>query len=171
MDFYTENYYEYEQGNNEPIVKDRLKTAVDFWIKIGANPVVLDIISNGYKLPLISTPPDTVLNNNSSAKNNPEFVTQAISTLLEKGLISECKEVPCVVNPLSVSIQKSGKKRLILDLRHINQYLWKSKIKFDDWNIALAYFEKGDYLICFDLKSGYHHINIFPDHCKYLSFS
>ena len=39
---------------------------------------------------------------------------------------------PDVVNPLSVSVQSSGKKRLILDLRHVNFFVSKSKIKFDD---------------------------------------
>ncbi|CAH3015729.1 unnamed protein product [Porites evermanni] len=39
------------------------------------------------------------------------------------------KEQPFVVNPLSVSIQPCSKKRLILDLRHVN----KSLIKQSDW--------------------------------------
>ena len=39
---------------------------------------------------------------------------------------------PTVVNPLSVSIQANGKKRLILDLRYPNQFVKKSKIKFED---------------------------------------
>ena len=34
---------------------------------------------------------------------------------------------PAIVNPLSVSIQSSGKKRLILDLRHVNLYIFKQK--------------------------------------------
>ena len=69
-----------------------------------------------------------------------------------------------------LSIQKSGKKRLILDLRYINKFLWKDKIKFDDWKVAFSYLEKGNFMFSFDLKSGYHHIEIFPDHSKYLSF-
>ncbi len=31
MEFYIDNYYEYEPGNKEPIVKGRLKAAIDFW--------------------------------------------------------------------------------------------------------------------------------------------
>lgn len=33
-----------------------------------------------------------------------------------------------VVNPLSVSIQSCGKKRLLLDLRHVNKHIWKENI-------------------------------------------
>ena len=68
-----------------------------------------------------------------------------------------------IINPLSVSIQSSGKKRLILDLRYINHHIWKHKIIFDDCSIALQYFIGGGFMFSFDLKSGYHHIDIFPD--------
>ena len=32
-------------------------------------------------------------------------------------------------------------------------------------------FERGDYFFSFDLKSGYHHVDIAPPHCKYLGFA
>ena len=37
--------------------------------------------------------------------------------------------IPHVVNLLSVSIQSSGKKRLILDLRHVNHFIWKQNFR------------------------------------------
>ena len=36
---------------------------------------------------------------------------------------------PDVVNPLSVSIQPNGEKRLILDLRYISNFLIKRRVK------------------------------------------
>jgi hypothetical protein len=39
---------------------------------------------------------------------------------------------PIVVNPLIVSVSSSNKKRLILDLRHVNLHLWKTSVKFED---------------------------------------
>ena len=78
---------------------------------------------------------------------------------------------PDVVNPLSVSIQPNGKKRLILDLRYINNFLIKQKFKYEDWKIALSYFQKGFFMITFDLKSGHHHIEIHPDHQRFLGFA
>lgn len=44
----------------------------------------------------------------------------AIKDLLDTGLISEQYEVPFVTNPLSVSVNSSSKRRLILDLREFN---------------------------------------------------
>lgn len=171
LDFYANNYFEYEQGNSEPIVKGRLRASVDFWKDIGASQSVLQIIQTGYKLPLINTPPTRRFKNNNSALSHSAFVSDAISDLLSKRLIVECLVCPHVVNPLSVSEQSSGKLRLILDLRFINQFLWKDTIKFEDWNEAIDYFQKGDYLFAFDLKSGYHHIEILPHHTTFLGFS
>ena len=65
-----------------------------------------------------------------------------------------------VLNPPSVS--RKGKKRLILDLRYVNNHLFKNKIKFDDWNSFPNYLEQ---------KSGYHHVDIFEEHQTYLGFS
>jgi hypothetical protein len=111
------------------------------------------------------------LKNNRSASNHAKFVSEAINDLLNNNLIVERKTEPNIVNPLSVSIQSSGKKRLILDLRHVNKFLWKERVSFEDWRVAIDIFKKGDFMCSFDLKSGYHHVNIFPDHTEYLSFA
>ena len=66
-----------------------------------------------------------------------------------------------MINPLSVSVQSCGKKRLILDLRYVNQHIFKQRIKFEDWRVRLDYFEKGSHSTKFDLKSGYHHLDNF----------
>ncbi|XP_041466113.1 uncharacterized protein LOC121416719 [Lytechinus variegatus] len=58
-DFYLRNYYEYEQGNSEPLVKGRLKASVKFWKSIDAPQFVIDVIEQGYKLPFLHTPPKT----------------------------------------------------------------------------------------------------------------
>jgi len=52
---------------------------------------------------------------------------------------------PAIVNPLSVSIQSSGKQRLILDLRHVNLYIFKQKFKCEDLSVALKVMSKGYY--------------------------
>ena len=62
-----------------------------------------------------------------------------------------------VVNLLSVSIKPKDKKRLILDLRYVNDHLYVKDINFDD----SKHFENYPRVNKFDLKSGYHHIDIF----------
>ena len=72
--------------------------------------------------------------------------------------------VPEIDNPLSVSVQSSGKKRLILDLRHINLRVFKQKLKCEDLKVALKVISQGFSLLKFDLKSAYHHVEIFAAH-------
>jgi hypothetical protein len=79
--------------------------------------------------------------------------------------------VPYVVNLLTVAISDSGKERLVLDLRHVNRYIEKQKVKFEGVNEAKQYAKQGNYAVKFDLKSGYHHIDIHPDHQQFLGFS
>ena len=49
--------------------------------------------------------------------------------------------------PLSVSIQTWGTKRLTLDLRLINQHIYKFKFKYEDYKKALEYFEPGGFAV------------------------
>ena len=78
---------------------------------------------------------------------------------------------PHVVNPLSVSVQSCGKKRLILDLRHVNKHIWKEKFKFEDIRNACVYLPFDHFMFKFDLKSGYHHMDILQEHHTVLGFS
>ena len=66
---------------------------------------------------------------------------------------------------------KNDKKRLILDLRYVNQHVYKDKIKFEDWKIAKQLISQNGYMFKFDIKQGYHHIDILDEHQEYLGFS
>ena len=83
----------------------------------------------------------------------------------------EVQNKPHVINPLSVSTNSSGKKRLILDLRYVNKNLWKQSVKFEDWESFQNYVKKDSILYKFDMRHGYHHIDIFAEHQTYLGFS
>ena len=47
------------------------------------------------------------------------------------GVVNEIDNVPKVVSTLSVSVNSSGKERLILDLRHVNKYLKLTTFKYE----------------------------------------
>ena len=121
--FLTNNFYEYEQGQADIIVKDRIKSNIQFWRDIGANSYILDTIENGYVIPFHSTPVSMCCKNNRSALQHKTFVLEAISDLEMKGLVARCSEKPFIVSPLTVSVQNNGKKRLILDLRLVNKHI------------------------------------------------
>ena len=148
-----------------------LRESITQWIEIGANEYIVKVIEKGYMPPLKREPEKVILNNNRSAENNYDFVTKEISKLLAKGCISEVSDVPHVVNPLTVAENKAGKLRLVLDCRHINPALFQFKYKYENADIARVLFEKGDYMVTFDLKSAYHHIRIDERFQTYLGFS
>ena len=162
---------EFESGENICIVKGSLKNRLQFWHKINANVSIIDVLKNGYKIPVITLPKAAKFPNNHSTLNHANFVTQAVKQLLNKGRIKEVKILPYVVNPLSVSGNGSQKLRLILDLRYVNKHVFKDKIKFDDWKIMQDFLQPTDLLFKFDISQGYHSIDIHEQHQKYLGFS
>ena len=125
-------------------VRGHLRKFVNFWRTLEVSHFILNVIMQGYKNP---------------------------NDLLRLDLIEELACKPNIINPLSVSIRSSGKQRLILDLRHVNQFIYKQKFKCEDLSVAMQIFSRNYYLFKFNLKSGYHHVEIFPVHRKFLAFS
>ena len=133
-----------------------------------ASSFVQSIIEEGYIIPLGTAPPPFFAKNNQSSMRNKQFVEEAISKLLRYGSIEELSQRPFCCNPLTVA--ESSKLRLVLDLRHVNQYVTPNKFKYENLKTFSELFEQGDYFITFDLKNGYHHIQIHREHRKYLGF-
>ena len=73
------------------------------------------------------------------------------------------------INPLHVVQQSRGKCRLILDLSNLSRLIWKQSVRFEDIRTVFDLFQSGYFL--FTLASGYHHVEVFPDHRQYLGFS
>ena len=134
--------------------------------------VVLDIIRNGYKILFRETPlPYSIENrSSSSARRQDSFVEGAISELMSRGCLREVSDYPQFCNPLHVAVQSSGKLRLILDLSHLNKFVVKKSVKYEDLRTVLQLFSPGVFVFSFDLKSAYHHIDICEEHKKFLSF-
>jgi len=64
---------------------------------------------------------------------------------------------------MSVVSSAMGKLWLVLNLRYLNKFLQKETFKYEDLCIASVMFEKYDFMFKFDLKSGYHHVDIYPE--------
>ena len=86
-------------------------------------------------------------------------------------VVNEIDNVPKVVNPLSVSVNSSGKERLILDLRHVNKYLKLTTFKYECVKEAKVYAANRRYAFKFDLRHGYHHLDMHVASQDYLGFS
>ncbi|KAK3107284.1 hypothetical protein FSP39_011114 [Pinctada imbricata] len=147
---HDEDSFDYEKSQKNVSVKSKLRQNVEFWQnELKANNSILSTIKFGYVIPFAQFPPAVILKNNRSSLNYPDFVCTAINELLSAGCINEVS-VPYVVNPLTVSVNSSGKKRLVLDLRHVYRFVQKQKIKFEGIKEALTYAKKGLFMIKFD---------------------
>ena len=158
-------------GIDQPnLVVGSLKRHIQFWESIGANSFILSTIRDGYKIPFYETPHSAYFKNNKSATTHSDFVSAEINELLKTGRIRQLSTPPTVVNPLSVD-EKDGKCRLILDLRYVNLHVWTQYMKYEDFRSFRSFLKKDSFMFSFDLKSGYHHIEIFEEHTQYLGFS
>ena len=95
-------------------IKNRLKRHLPFWRNITDNAFVLDMVKNGFSIPFLENPTEFYKKNNQSALNESDFVVSSILELLKCRFALKLSVRPLVVNPLSVSIQASRKKRLHL---------------------------------------------------------
>ena len=173
---YHDMDHEYEAGDKECVsllsVQGRLKNHSRFWLQeLEPSPFVKEVIIQGYRIPFIRLPDPVFYKNHKSALEHADFVEEAIRKLLAARCIKQCSECPSVCSPLSVVINARGKKRLVLDLRYVNQFILMSKFKYEGLNVVPQLFSKGDFFITFDLKSGYHHVDIHDDCWSYLGFS
>ena len=53
----------------------------------------------------------------------------------------------------------------------VNKHLPKRKFKYEGINLIPDMCSRGDYFVTFDLRSGYHHVDIHPECWTYLGFS
>ena len=95
--------------------------------------------------------------------------TDQRSELLSNGCIVEHVVPPFCLNPLTVA---EGKKlRLIIGLRHVNNCLVECRFKYVGLRSLSQVLDEGHCFFTWDLKSGYHHVDICLDHQKYLGFA
>ena len=161
--------WEFEQDSTQiSDVQGRLFPCLSFWEQVlEAPPQVLECIKVGYKL----LPEPYQKPNHKSALINHDFVSQAVADLEQNRCIRKSETVPVVCSPLSIVASSAGKKRLVIDLWYLNEHLLKDSFKYEDLRIAMLLFDKEDFLLKFDLKSGYHHLDIFEPHQSFLGFS
>ena len=69
-----------------------------------------------------------------------------------------------------MTVAESKKLQLVLDLRHVNNFIKQNKFRYENLTTLSEILGEGDYLTTFDVSSGYHHIEIKPEHCKFLGF-
>jgi hypothetical protein len=156
----------------EPWLRNRLRAKLPFWKQFCTSLMVFNIISTGYQLPWSNGPPPGPFyqKNHPSAFEHPDFVSQAVQTLVATGAAMPVSFRPFIVSPLGVVPKGLDKLRLILDLRYLNSFLHVQSFKYESIREVEHLAKLRDMLFTVDLKSGYHHIDIDPENWRYLGF-
>jgi len=118
---------------------------------------------------LPSPEPPFLQQNNKEALACRDFVTSSIIDLLRANAIMKWHTQPKRVFPSNVVTRSNGKQRLILDLRHVNQFLIPS-FRMDSLNLLTDLDDLDDLMFSLDLASGYHQVDMDPRYYMYLGF-
>lgn len=116
--------WEFEQaGTQITDVQGHLCKNVNFW----EQELEAEWIKEGYKLPLFSLPGPYKRSNHRSALENSKFVNIAMMDFVKNRCVLEMGGIPHICSPLSVVSNSTGKKRLVIDLRYLNQHFIEGK--------------------------------------------
>lgn len=150
------------------------RQSINFWKKeLKAGEWVMDLLENGYAMPLEGVPPKYEERNNCSARQHKVFVRETVLKMAQEGIVQLVKEKPHCVSPLSV-VAKIGpmgaqKLRLCWDgSRCVNKYLKEQKVSLAHFQRVLELTHEKDLQTKYDLKSAYHHIRMVKHQTKYL---
>lgn len=162
-----------EKPAPEPFLRHRLRSRLPFWRSVCSSSFVIGIITVGFMLPWAaggSPPAPWASANHASAFEHAEFVDTAVASLVTTGAVMRVSKAPFLVSPLGVVPKAENKLRLILDLRYLNQFLELTKFKYESIKSVPDLCAPSDFLFTVDLKSGYHHIDMYQEHWQYLDF-
>ena len=94
------------------------------------------------------------------------IVSHAIDELVLGRCVVECEFCP-ICSPLSVVTNASGKQHLLLDLRYVSQFSPDREFKYESLELVSTLFNVAIFSHP-DLKSGYHHVDLYEDSWPYL---
>lgn len=145
---------------------------IEYWKRIDAPAYLLDVIKNGYRLPFKSNnlEPRFTLSNATMSPEDINFVTSEIESLIQTEAVSEV-DAPAQVNSPLFVVRNTGKPRMIINLKRLNRALICPRFKYEDLDLVSRWIIPKGWLTKFDMKAGYHHIAIHPDHRRFLGFS
>ena len=147
-----------------------LSKASGVWKESCPNPLVKRWICQGAEIPFTSPPPPFHLSNYDLTSAQEKYITEEVNKLLQAGTIKTATSAHNI-SPLGVVPKKNGKLRMILDLRRLNNFVSTPRFTMEDIRKVRPLLQAGDWMTSIDLKDGFHHVPIHPDHQQHLGMS
>jgi hypothetical protein len=104
-------------------------------------------------------------------KTDAYYIDKEINNLLQKGVLVQCEhEEGEYINTIFTRPKKDGNRRMILNLKNLNQHIVYHKFKMDTLTTVLKLMNENCYMAHIDLKDAYYMVSIHESHQKYLKF-
>ena len=161
-----------QPANKQTPGAGRLPLFKHFWQQVTTNSFVLKVIEFGYRLQFFKLPPLKIINSGNFSSSRISSVSKELSILYSKtAIVSTTPSPDQFVSPIfDVPKKNSDKRRVILNLKFLNNYIIKSTFKLEDYNDIINMVRKGDYFVSIDLCDAYLMILIHPSFWRYLCF-
>ena len=146
-----------------PRFEERLKLVRNLLERNVGRAAVQDLLTG-------SQPHQVHFKNRVSVKQHIEFVADTIQQLLQHGVIKPWQEMTpiTVINGLGVALDRTSKKRLVLDARYVNLWVAYEAFSYEKLADIRGYLQPEDFIILTDMKSGYHQVKMCPDTAPFL---
>jgi hypothetical protein len=153
-----------------PSLQQRVREHISFWREIGAPPHVLRWIREGVRIDWSAGPPEPFHQGISRIKpEHREWLTAECDRCLLTGAFTRATCFDYVSKAFVV--EHNGKKRLVFNLKHLNEYCVKRTCRFGSLAALRRTLHQGDLMWSIDLSDAYHHLGIHQDHQKYFTFA
>lgn len=150
----------------------RLSHFYENWLPITRNNKILKWLK-GYCIPFTKPPSQIQVPVSKRVNITDSHIIQAeISHLLKIGAIQNCSAVKNqFVSKFFLADKPNGKKRFILNLKKLNNFVSAPHFKLEDARTASRLIQYKSYAATIDLKDAYYLVPINNNHRKYLRFS
>ena len=141
---------------------------------IGAEPRVLSWIEQGVRIPFRSGPPPPFHHGVSMTDATPaqlEFLSTELPRFYESGAFEDGSCARWVSRMFLVPKPGENRWRVIIDLRHLNNYCKNFGLKLETLKRLRYLGRKNDWMFSFDLADGYYALGIAQEHRDYFSFA
>ena len=160
-----------EEANH---LANAIRARLPAWEAAGTPAKVLRWLREGIRLPWIRGPPRPFHRGVSfkglEAEKERQLLEQ-LQALLDVGAVEPGRRARWVSQAFLVPKPGSpGKWRLVVDLRHINQYLRKMLCRYETLKKLRHVMREGDWMLSLDLQDGFYTVGVHEEHRDYLTF-
>ena len=159
-------------GSNSSVQAGRLTLHYHNWVSITSNSFVLSVIKFGLRLHFHTPPPFITLPSSPFSPSRSLSISSGVTSLHSKSAIAVIDPHPLQVvsNIFDVPKKDSDEGRVILNLKFLNKFIYKSRFRLEGYEIIISMLRPNDFMCSVDLKDAFLMYSVHPDFYCFLCF-